>query len=44
MSIFVRFNTMAMTLDEQINQALEVLRRGGIILYPTDTVLSLIHI
>lgn len=38
MSIFVRFNTMAMTLDEQINQALEVLRRGGIILYPTDTV------
>ncbi|MFR4026740.1 MAG: L-threonylcarbamoyladenylate synthase [Alistipes indistinctus] len=29
---------MAMTLDEQINQALEVLRRGGIILYPTDTV------
>ncbi len=27
-----------MTLDEQINQALEVLRSGGIILYPTDTV------
>jgi len=27
-----------MTLDEQVNQALEVLRRGGIILYPTDTV------
>ena len=27
-----------MTLDEQVDQALEVLRRGGIILYPTDTV------
>lgn len=27
-----------MTLDEQVNEALEVLRQGGIILYPTDTV------
>ena len=26
-----------MTLDEQVNQALEMLRQGGIILYPPDT-------
>ena len=29
---------MAMTLEEDIREAVECLRRGGIILYPTDTV------